>query len=593
MKKTFITIFLSCLFCSAGAQPAYEKAMILNRQENYDEAIKTLLPLGNKEDTLACFLLGKNFADKNQQINAVKWYTVAARKGNTNAMVELGDLYYYGGKVVRVAENGFTITFHNGDENASDAKTMRNMGITVTNSQDGFKKDIEQARTWWTKAMNAGNELAMAKLAWLYYTEDFDTDKAFSILNNIKTAVIPQKSTFGKIYDKEGKKGLAFRYYREAAEYGDLDSQIIVAEWLEKGVDFYIDKDVEEAMKWYKKAALKDHFASCRALGYYYLKQYRKSFKKEDFEEALKWGYKCWKLNEVFSLDLMSSLQSYADGIYGSDITVDKVKEIAEKMWKESDVDNYIPVNKGNVNKNTWVLVISNEKYEYESSVPFASNDGKVFSEYCKMTLGIPENNIHTINNASLNRMRYEVDWLAEIGKSNKNSKLILYYVGHGVPAENQSTSYLLPVDGYARNEQSGYDITEIYKQLGKTESNVMVILDACFSGAKRDGEMLYATRGVAIKAKVPVLTGNTVVLSACQGTETAIPYTEQLHGLFTYYLLKKIQETKGLVSYGELYDYINKNVQKKSLDINNKVQTPTIISSQAVADSWQNMKLK
>ena len=54
---------------------------------------------------------------------------------------------------------------------------------------------------------------------------------------------------------------------------------------------------------------------------------------------------------------------------------------------------------------------------------------------------------------------------------------------------------------------------------------------------------MLASARGVAIKVKQTIPVGNMVVFTAAQGDETAYPYKEEEHGLFTYYLLKKLQE--------------------------------------------------
>ena len=64
-------------------------------------------------------------------------------------------------------------------------------------------------------------------------------------------------------------------------------------------------------------------------------------------------------------------------------------------------------------------------------------------------------------------------------------------------------------------------------------------------------------------------------------------------HGMFTYYLLKKLQETKGDVTLGDLGDYLTREVRRESFDENSKLQTPTVIPSQALAGSWQQMKLK
>ena len=76
-------------------------------------------------------------------------------------------------------------------------------------------------------------------------------------------------------------------------------------------------------------------------------------------------------------------------------------------------------------------------------------------------------------------------------------------------------------------------------------------------------------------------------------GDETAMPYKEKQHGLFTYFLLKKIQETKGEVSYGELADYIKSNVRKEAFLTNEKPQNPVIATSERNQNTWKSVKLK
>ena len=76
-------------------------------------------------------------------------------------------------------------------------------------------------------------------------------------------------------------------------------------------------------------------------------------------------------------------------------------------------------------------------------------------------------------------------------------------------------------------------------------------------------------------------------------GDETAMTYQEKGHGLFTYFLLKKLQETKGNVSYAELAEYIKKHVQKEAFLINEKPQTPIVATSFDASQSWENMRLK
>ena len=91
-------------------------------------------------------------------------------------------------------------------------------------------------------------------------------------------------------------------------------------------------------------------------------------------------------------------------------------------------------------------------------------------------------------------------------------------------------------------------------------------------------------------KAKEEKLHGNLVVLSAASGDETAYPYREKGHGMFTYFLLKKLQETKGAVTLGELSDYVTTNVKRQSVVTNRKSQTPTVIYSESVGMDWRKI---
>ena len=82
------------------------------------------------------------------------------------------------------------------------------------------------------------------------------------------------------------------------------------------------------------------------------------------------------------------------------------------------------------------------------------------------------------------------------------------------------------------------------------------------------------------------------VVFTAAQGDETAYPYKEQEQGLFTYYLLKKLQETKGDVTLGELGDYIKTQVERQSVVTNSKLQSPSIMATSSVGNDWRSWKL-
>lgn len=269
-------------------------------------------------------------------------------------------------------------------------------------------------------------------------------------------------------------------------------------------------------------------------------------------------------------------------------------KEIKEKVILQSDVDVDIPLS-GILNENIFALIIANENYQDVASVTNAINDGEIFSQYCNKVLGMPQTNIHLVKDATLNNIKREMNWIKDVAEAYKrDASFIVYYAGHGIPDEKTKSAYILPIDGYTADLSTCYGLADLYELIGGIPSRrVVVFIDACFSGSQRGNGMLASARGIAIKPKMGVPSGNTIVISSAQGDETAYPFEEQQHGLFTYFLLKKLKESQGNVDLGTLVEYITDNVTKKSLVINGKSQTPTVNYSEEIANDWKNWKLK
>lgn len=249
-------------------------------------------------------------------------------------------------------------------------------------------------------------------------------------------------------------------------------------------------------------------------------------------------------------------------------------------LSRPSDVDINIPLT-SHRNENSFALILCIENYLENniSRVDYAINDGRKFKEYCIKTLGIPENNIHLRTDATLNQFRQDLKWANGISDAfGEKANLIVYYSGHGMPDERSRKAYLLPADGIANDPESGYPLSQLYQELGEMNFNSsLVLLDACFSGSKKDGEMLTKSKGVAIKPDPEELTGNVAVLSATQSDDTAYFDEDNGHGLFTYFILKKLQLTKGNVTISDLADYVTDNVKKTSVLKKSKMQSPTI----------------
>ena len=155
---------------------------------------------------------------------------------------------------------------------------------------------------------------------------------------------------------------------------------------------------------------------------------------------------------------------------------------------------------------------------------------------------------------------------------------------------QNHNKAYLLPTDVFGTKPHQGIALDDFYATLGDLGfERVTIFIDACFSGVNRDNEGLSVERAVEVEAQDSKPTiGNLIVFSAAHGNETAQSYQEEGHGLFTYYLLKELQETQGLVTYGKLADDIEKNVSNVAPTLElRKGQTPKTITSFST-DTWK-----
>ena len=278
------------------------------------------------------------------------------------------------------------------------------------------------------------------------------------------------------------------------------------------------------------------------------------------------------------------------------DKCTNKVRSDADYDFATSAVDTIIPIGY-KTRYDTYVLIIGNQNYRFVSDVPYAIHDARVFGEYCKRTLGVPVENIHISEDATKQMIWEEEieDWIGQI--PNRDTKnLIVYYAGHGVPdIKNKNKAYILPTDVRGTIPQRGIALDAFYSKLGEMAFHqTSVFLDACFSGINRNNEgVTEGLRGVEIEAEDATFgEGSVVVFTAAQGNETAQGYPEEGHGLFTYYLLKELQSTAGISSYGDMSDHIKTNVSQQALQLKlRKRQTPSTNCSENISAVWRDMR--
>lgn len=468
----------------------------------------------------------------------------------------------------------------------------------------GFRKNPSQAFYWMNEAALQGDAEALYEVA-KFYKEGFGIKEDFNeSMQNMKKAadmgLTEAQAEYGFWMFRNENYKEAIPYLQDAAKKNNALASFYYGQALFIGLG--IEQDVSKGIGYIQglfdiMPEAIEFLANMYSSGIGVQKDLKKALKL--FDRAI--AQKPDDLNFVEHKGLAYLENGYYDDaklIYNELCAkIDFYYTLVERPLvaaMTNNVDYNVP-KASSSNKNTIALIISNENYKRVSPVIFANNDGKILRKYFYESLGIPEANILYVEDASLADMKHCVDLLKQRTSSmGRDCKVICYYAGHGIPDMINKTAYLLPVDSYGTDTSTGYSLEEFYKVLSELNvKTVTVILDACFSGAKREGDMLVAARGVAIKVKDAKPKGNLIVLSAAQGDETAYPYSNQKHGLFTYYFLRKLQETNGNATLGEIADYVKNEVLQKSIEMNGKSQTPSVSVSSSMENVWRDKKLK
>lgn len=439
-----------------------------------------------------------------------------------------------------------------------NSEAQNKLGICYESGK-GVNQDFSKAAFWYEKAASQDYPAAQFNLGTLYLS--------------------------GVGVPKDEKK--TFFWMTQAANQNHSYGQFALGICYTRGIG--VTKDDIKATSWIEKAAKQGLEEAQTSLGYRYAGGWGVT---KDYEKAEFWFRKAADKGDSRAKQYLDQLLA-EKSINNNDAKNSRQDIVNHNNKSDINLDENIPVTNLNA-ENTFAVIIGNESYQGAIKVPYAENDAKTFAAYCEKTLGLPKRNIRIYTNATYGTMVNAVSRIKGIATVYKGKlNIIFYYSGHGIPNENTHEAFLLPTDADGRNTDICYSLNKLYTELGNLKAErILVLLDACFSGATKGEEMIVPARGVAIKPKANTILGNIVVFSAANGKETAFPYEEGKHGMFTYYLLKKIQETKGNITLGSLSEYVTTEVRKSSLVVNEKIQTPTTIVSTKLLGSWKSQPL-
>ncbi len=218
----------------------------------------------------------------------------------------------------------------------------------------------------------------------------------------------------------------------------------------------------------------------------------------------------------------------------------------------------------GNMKPDDIAIIIGNSNYtKFGKDIPNvtpAYADAEAFRQYAMTSLGIAEDNIIYIRDATL------TDMVATFGNDVNHkgqaynwtkagfSNIYVYYSGHGAPStDSDSSSYLVPTNAKASLiKLSGYKLDTLYKNLAKIPAkSVTVVVEACFSGTSQSGSVITNASPVYITPKDVKTPDNLTIISAGASNQIASWEEDKSHGLFTKYYLSAMSGEADKAPYG------------------------------------------
>jgi hypothetical protein len=195
-----------------------------------------------------------------------------------------------------------------------------------------------------------------------------------------------------------------------------------------------------------------------------------------------------------------------------------------------------------------YAVIIGNRSYERLPRSVTAYNDADAVYAFLTERLGFRPDNIIDLRDAK--KADFEHVFGAEPGidgelarrvEAKPDTKIVVYYSGHGGTDETQTETYLLPVDAEPYREAvGGYKLATLYANLAKLKANSVLVLLETEYGPDHGAYVLPPNLPETAKSALPQdqLPGLTVLAATDRGQRSLPDVTYDI-GLFTRYVIE------------------------------------------------------
>ncbi len=258
-----------------------------------------------------------------------------------------------------------------------------------------------------------------------------------------------------------------------------------------------------------------------------------------------------------------------------------KSKKVIRFELKPNQIRNRV------INKDAVAIIIGIQNYRRLAKADFADQDATKFADYANRALGIPKDKIKVLTDADADQaalLKTFRNWLP-LNVTKGKTEVFVFYSGHGLPSNDGKSLYFLPhgVDQDLLDE-TAIDQKKIISAIQSTQpKSVTMFVDSCYSGQSRNGSQLLAgAKPVILKNSDLGYPPEFTVFTASASDQISSASNDLQHGIFSFYLMKGMEgaadiNKDGNITFGEMLEYLNENVQRQALAAN-RVQVPQLI---------------